>query len=432
MYVNVDPYAAALGAVLEALEADESLIRLSGPPGSGKSSLCLQLRSVLRGRGYSVLYFPSSPTSVDGLHAAVRQGLGLNDHGSLGRDLAACLRPSSGLRKLLCLILDDAHVLGPRELEAVRLLANAQDDVGFLVKVLLCGRDELADTLLVYSRSAGVRGWNRGIYLSSMTLEQFEGFQREVQALSGVPQILPTAGALIEVFRETKGLPGPSWQRLTSQQTEAEMTLAIPLDGHSAAKAYSGGGHRVSLATRWVGIGGILCAVGIWALFGRTSAVVEHSDFSADVDASSLAVQESRGALPIPAEVAMRDAVASESGALGEIADFLAMWSSSWQSKDLEGYLAFYHDDFRPPQERPRSSWEEQRRRSIIRATNIRITVDSLALVTDADNVFQVQFRLFYTADNYADVTLKELELVKTEARWQILAERNVAVTKVE
>jgi hypothetical protein len=58
--------------------------------------------------------------------------------------------------------------------------------------------------------------------------------------------------------------------------------------------------------------------------------------------------------------------------------------------------------------------------------------VDSLALVTAADNVFQVQFRLFYTADNYADVTLKELELVKTEARWQILAERNVAVTKVE
>ena len=52
--------------------------------------------------------------------------------------------------------------------------------------------------------------------------------------------------------------------------------------------------------------------------------------------------------------------------------------------------------------------------------------------MTDAGNLFKVQFRLLYTSDNYSDVTLKELELVKTEAGWQILAERNVLVTWVE
>jgi len=432
MYVNVDPYAAALGAVLDALEADESLIRLSGPPGSGKSLLCLQLRSILLGRGYSVLYFPSSPTSVDGLYAAVRQGLGLNDHGILARELVSCLLPGAGLRKLLCLILDDAHLLGLPELEALRLLANTQDDAGFLVKVLLCGREELAQNLLTYSRSAGFRGWNRSIYLPPMSLEQFEGFQRGVQAVSRVHQILPNGIALIDVFRDTKGLPGPAWQRLTSLQTEVQLKPVNPLCGHSSATPPSALLHRVSRVTWWVGIGVTLCAVGLWALIGRSRTFVTPSDFSGDIDASLIPVRESQEESLTTAEVAASEAVETESASMEEIAEFLATWSSRWQSKDIEGYLALYHDDYQPPQEGPRSIWEQQRRRSIDRAVNIRITIDSLALVTDAGNLFKVQFRLLYTSDNYSDVTLKELELVKTEAGWQILAERNVLVTWVE
>lgn len=108
--------------------------------------------------------------------------------------------------------------------------------------------------------------------------------------------------------------------------------------------------------------------------------------------------------------------------------DLLATWTSTWQAQDIEGYLAHYHADFQPPNAATRQAWEEQRRSSIGRAVDIRISYDRVELVAEDDNSITLHLWLHYSARNYADDTLKELVLLKSDAGLLIRNERNLLV----
>jgi hypothetical protein len=108
----------------------------------------------------------------------------------------------------------------------------------------------------------------------------------------------------------------------------------------------------------------------------------------------------------------------------------LAEWVSSWQSKDVDGYLGHYDRDFEPASGDSRDAWDEQRRASIGRASDILISHDSIEIMAEDDSRLTVQFWLHYSASNYADDTLKELVLRKSAEGLRILSERNLLVER--
>jgi hypothetical protein len=113
--------------------------------------------------------------------------------------------------------------------------------------------------------------------------------------------------------------------------------------------------------------------------------------------------------------------------ALPEVEDFIAEWTSSWQNKDVDAYLAAYHPDFMPPQDASRDAWEAQRRRVITNAVDIMVSADAPESVREAqDGMRLVRFWLNYSAANYADRTLKELLLAPVDGNWRIRIETNV------
>jgi hypothetical protein len=106
---------------------------------------------------------------------------------------------------------------------------------------------------------------------------------------------------------------------------------------------------------------------------------------------------------------------------------FLADWAQSWQSRDVDAYLANYDESFAPPQGLTRSAWEEQRRSVIGNAQDLVISIDPPELNTEAQQGMRfVRFWLNYRAANYSDRTLKEVLLVPVDGTWRIRAENNL------
>jgi type II secretory pathway predicted ATPase ExeA len=132
-----------------------------------------------------------------------------------------------------------------------------------------------------------------------------------------------------------------------------------------------------------------------------------------------------------PTDLATESIVASEPEVPDSLAAadaLLATWTSAWQAKDIETYLAQYHAEFEPATAATRLVWAAQRRDSINRAVDIRISYDSVEIVAEDDSSLTLQFWLHYSASSYADDTLKELVLLKSADGLLIRSERNLLV----
>jgi hypothetical protein len=110
----------------------------------------------------------------------------------------------------------------------------------------------------------------------------------------------------------------------------------------------------------------------------------------------------------------------------------LSTWIADWQAKDTDRYLRHYDAGFEPADGNSRDSWEQQRRGSIGRAEEIRISYDSLEVIAEEDSSLTLQFWLHYSASNYADDTLKELVLIKAGDGLLIRNERNLLVERAQ
>ena len=137
------------------------------------------------------------------------------------------------------------------------------------------------------------------------------------------------------------------------------------------------------------------------------------------IEATQAIVAEALPAASEPEAVAMAE--------LPQIETFIAAWTNSWQSRDVDAYLGHYHPEFVPAQDVALSEWQNQRRRVISNVGNITITVEPVEYTVDLqEGQRSVRFWLHYSANNYADRTLKELLLVPVNGNWRILTETNM------
>jgi hypothetical protein len=389
--------------------------------------------------------------------------------------LGSCLLAQSAERRLLYIIFDEAQDIDLQTFESIRMLCNIQDEHQALVKPIICGDSRLESKLADIGFRSLAQYVSQSFTLSPMTIEQLKDFYWAYWRERGMQVQPPSSTVVTNLFRESQGFPGRVLARLelAFQRVLDRREGREPAESIVQQMPARPGLPKIRLA---LGLGLILLAAGsaLYLLDGKTTVPVtapaapvsesvaignvlqEEVPLTASVDSIPVAASEpgedtvlaeaetrdtpqpapdndeaelslAEPAEPVVAEVAPEptDTVTAE-----VLETLLAAWTSAWQAKDFDGYFGHYAASFAPANGDSIEAWQQQRRNSIDRASDIRISWDSLDLQAQDASSITLQFWLHYSASNYADDTLKELVLLKTDAGLRIGNERNLLVER--
>jgi tetratricopeptide (TPR) repeat protein len=102
----------------------------------------------------------------------------------------------------------------------------------------------------------------------------------------------------------------------------------------------------------------------------------------------------------------------------------LRSWADAWSSQDVDAYLGHYSQSFVPAKGRSRESWTILRRKRISAPQFIDLRIVQPRVIRTDDDRASVRFQQSYRSDNYADQTIKRLDLVREGEDWKIISER--------
>jgi type II secretory pathway predicted ATPase ExeA len=232
------PYAATsfehcLAATLEALEAGDSMVVLTGVPGVGKSLLARVLSQRLDAQ---IAYVTTAVNDRAGLLQAILYDLGLPHEGRPERELRLTLVDhllaefASGRRTVF--LIDEAHTLRLELLEELRTLMNLEG----ALQIVLLGQPSLVETL-ARPELAGLR--QRIVHchtLEPMSVEESADYVLHYLRQAGANPDLMGTETLELLATHCGGLPRRLNQamtralRLTAQAQTQEIEVEIMLD----------------------------------------------------------------------------------------------------------------------------------------------------------------------------------------------------------
>lgn len=159
----------------------------------------------------------------------------------------------------------------------------------------------------------------------------------------------------------------------------------------------------------------------------RTLARVERERLDARRDADRKASEVVRARAE--AEGARVAYAAGDAPAIGEatrdpLATVLA-WADAWSRRDVDGYLAFYSEEFAPKD--GRTAWEALRRQRVGIADSIRVGIHEPTVRKLADGRVAVSFRQTYESGETRLATRKRIVLRREVPGWKILLEEGGA-----
>ena len=99
-------------------------------------------------------------------------------------------------------------------------------------------------------------------------------------------------------------------------------------------------------------------------------------------------------------------------------------WASAWSSKDVEGYISSYADDFKPSRGLSKNKWEKQRRERLANPAFIKITLVNLNIEINDNGYAKIRFKQEYKSDTYSDEVEKEITVMMFKDKWLITRER--------
>lgn len=97
-------------------------------------------------------------------------------------------------------------------------------------------------------------------------------------------------------------------------------------------------------------------------------------------------------------------------------------WARAWSARNVEGYLAYYAADFKPPNGEPRSEWEKTRKERIRKPASIEVEVLSPNVSVDGNRA-TIAFKQSYRAGGNSMRTSKTLHMQKSGDKWLITQE---------
>jgi ketosteroid isomerase-like protein len=98
-------------------------------------------------------------------------------------------------------------------------------------------------------------------------------------------------------------------------------------------------------------------------------------------------------------------------------------WAGAWSKQDVQSYLGYYADNFKPSSGQSRELWKKHREARITRPKSIKVDVVNAKVNAKGDEA-QVTFKQTYHSDIVGrDSMVKRLTLIKENGQWRIIRE---------
>ena len=107
------------------------------------------------------------------------------------------------------------------------------------------------------------------------------------------------------------------------------------------------------------------------------------------------------------------------------VTNTIKAWAQAWSDKDVEGYLSYYADNFKPARGTA-ARWRSERKLRLTKPRYIRVGLTEIKLVQLGDRAARVELVQTYESNTYQDVSRKRLDLVLSDGKWKITREISI------
>lgn len=136
--------------ITDSLKAERGLMVITGPIGSGKTTLSQMLKSDLS-HNIKLIWMAVPPGNSVDLFLFIAQEFGLNPSTServfVIRDIRDALLKINSEGSKCLVIVDESHLMSDDTLNGIRLLNNLEEGSTKLIQILLLGQEELMETI---------------------------------------------------------------------------------------------------------------------------------------------------------------------------------------------------------------------------------------------------------------------------------------------
>ncbi|MGY8813114.1 MAG: L,D-transpeptidase Cds6 family protein [Gammaproteobacteria bacterium] len=98
-------------------------------------------------------------------------------------------------------------------------------------------------------------------------------------------------------------------------------------------------------------------------------------------------------------------------------------WAKAWSQQDVNEYLSYYADDYRPASGASHDAWRKTRKNRITRPTFVDVKISNVSIKVLDTNQAVVTFQQGYRADHYQDEVNKTFNLKRSQDKWRIVRE---------
>lgn len=186
---------------------------LTGEVGSGKTVAVRAATHNLDTSRHTIVYLPNPAIGIRGLHGAIATALGQAPrfhHATLVPQVEKALHTEVAEKgRHIILIIDEAHLLDGRQLDAVRMLTSSEMDSFSPLSVILVGQPELRRRLRVGDMAALDQRIQLRCHLPTPTMDAAEtkSYITGHIALAGRTDTLFSDDAITHIHHHARGVP---------------------------------------------------------------------------------------------------------------------------------------------------------------------------------------------------------------------------------
>jgi type II secretory pathway predicted ATPase ExeA len=214
---------------------------ITGDVGAGKTVAVRAAVAALDPTRHHVIYIPNPAFGTRGLYVTIVSALGAHPRfhkAEVMAQAAGLLAAETAERhRRPVIIIDEAHLLTPQQLEELRLLTNADMDSTSPFAGILVGQPTLARQLRMGTFAALDQRIATRYQLKPMDLADTAGYLRHHLALAGRDEPLFADDAIARLHRVANGLPRQLNNAATAALIAAATTGAQLVDDTAARKA---------------------------------------------------------------------------------------------------------------------------------------------------------------------------------------------------
>jgi len=457
-YFKDGPYRQVIEGVAAALAMHESMIKITGVSGVGKSVMCRRIQRVIEKNNHPVFFFDVVASNPQELRDSIRAKLGMPKGRNLIHQITNYIHSLEGKKSRLVLIFDDVHLMTDQTLEELSLLTNIQSDPDNLSQILLCGCPELNERLEKERFRSLRQHISHSVTISPLQQETVAAFVRYYLAKKDLQAWFLDDSAEKFAHAVSKGLPVnllPICELITKEiargcDAEINKKTLVQLITRESRDSEIYQRYTESKQVRWSLTAPLVVAIIIiiivsMALFFRTGdtdlALSDSTDQSLPamltVSESKLPIQQVNE-LPSPSSGALdrsyqqptpvRLALVIEQPAPASVEDSLKSWIAGWAAQDIESYFDGYHKDYFPRYQASVEEWKEKRRSGIRLPEWIKMELSEFEIIESSAEQQTVRFWLSYCSPTYSDRSHKELVMRLVDNQWLILREMTLVL----